>query len=97
MHDPVADQGMKAIGSNKIDLDIETIRDHIFQVHECHHAYRLIEFHYQVEVALFGLVFPGVRAKDPDAPYVIPLPEFVPHAPQLIQYFGCIPHVPDGI
>jgi hypothetical protein len=28
---------------------------------------------------------------------VIPLLKFVPHAPQRIQYFGCIPHVPDGI
>jgi hypothetical protein len=49
---------MQALGSNEIDLNIETIRDQVFQVHECHHANRLIEFHYQVEVTLFGLVFP---------------------------------------
>jgi len=32
-------RGMKATRSYKINLDIETIRDHILQVHECQHAY----------------------------------------------------------
>jgi len=97
VHDLVADEGMKAFRSNEIDSNIETIRDQVFQVHECHHAYRMIEFHHKVEIALFGLVFSGVRTKDTDAPDVIPLLKLMPHVPQLIHYGGCIPHVPDEI
>jgi hypothetical protein len=48
-------------------------------------------------VHLFGLVFLEIRAKDTDAPDMIPLLKFVLHAPQLIQYVGCMPHVPEGI
>ena len=83
---------MKTIRSYKIHSHIEPFGYEVFQVNECHHTNRLIEFHNNVKIAVFGLVVPGVRAKDANAPDMIPLLKLMPHDPQLIQNGRSIPH-----
>ncbi len=90
VHDQVADQGMQTFGGYKIDLNCKTIGDQVFKVHKSHHANRLIEFYHQIEIALFGLAFPGVRAEDADVSDMILFTELMPHASQLVHYIGCI-------
>jgi len=60
MHDLIAYKGMKSIRSNKIDGNIESVGEEVFELHERHHADWLVKFHNEIEIACFSLVFPGI-------------------------------------
>jgi hypothetical protein len=92
----ITDQRVQAIGCDKVDPEIEPPGELVFLVHKCQHADGPGEFDHEVEIALIGLCFFGIRAKDPDPFDRVLFLKLVPHAPQLVQYPGSVLHMIKG-